>query len=120
MKKLFLLLILPFFSTQGLAAGCPDGSEPVKSVSDDGSYFVYNCGTTNSNSNAGTVKVSVQESTSSGNWFPTDGLPMYSPHYAKQSQLLGNKSYTQTSSAFADFDGDGVEDFFTQLFPDFL
>ena len=44
MKKLFLLLILSFFSTQGLAAGCPDGSEPVKSVSDDGTYFVFNCG----------------------------------------------------------------------------
>jgi len=24
MKKLFLLLILSFFSTQGLAAGCPE------------------------------------------------------------------------------------------------
>jgi hypothetical protein len=44
MKKLFLLLILSFFSTQGLAAGCPDGSEPVQSVSADGTYFVYNCG----------------------------------------------------------------------------
>ncbi len=44
MKKLFLLLILPFFSAQGLAAGCPDGSEPVKSVSADGTYYVYNCG----------------------------------------------------------------------------
>ena len=44
MKKLFLLLILSFFSTQGFAAGCPDGSEPVKSVSADGTYFVYNCG----------------------------------------------------------------------------
>jgi len=48
MKKLFLLLILSFFSAQGLAAGCPDGSEPVKSISDDGTYFVYNCGTNNS------------------------------------------------------------------------
>ena len=50
MKKLFLLLILSFFSAQGLAAGCPDGSEPVKSVSDDGTYFVYNCGNTNTSS----------------------------------------------------------------------
>ena len=44
MKKLFLLLILPFFSTQGFSASCPDGSEPVKSVSADGTYFVYKCG----------------------------------------------------------------------------
>jgi len=41
MQKLILLLTLSFFSTQGYAASCPDGSEPVKSVSDDGSYFVY-------------------------------------------------------------------------------
>ena len=44
MHKLFLLLILSFFSAQGLAAGCPDGSEPVKSISADGTYFVHNCG----------------------------------------------------------------------------
>jgi hypothetical protein len=111
-KKLLLLLILSFFSAQSFASSCPDGSEPIKSVSEDGTYFVYNCGTTNLNSNAGTVKVSVQESTSSGNWFLADALPMYSPHYAKQSQVLRKKSYTQTSSAFADFDGDGIEDLF--------
>jgi hypothetical protein len=44
MKKLFLLLILSFFSAHGLAASCPDGSEPAKSISDDGTYFVFNCG----------------------------------------------------------------------------
>ena len=43
MKKLFLFLILSFFSAQGLAASCPDGSEPVKSLSADGTYFVYKC-----------------------------------------------------------------------------
>jgi hypothetical protein len=32
MKKLLLLLTLSFFSIQGFAAGCPDGSEPVKSI----------------------------------------------------------------------------------------
>jgi len=44
MKKLFLLLILSFFSTQSFAGSCPDGSDPVKSISDDGTYFVYKCG----------------------------------------------------------------------------
>ncbi len=43
MKKLLLLLILSFFSTQGLSASCPDGSEPTKTVSADGSYFEYKC-----------------------------------------------------------------------------
>ena len=44
MKKLLLLLTLSFFSIQGFAAGCPDGSEPVKSLSADGTYFVFECG----------------------------------------------------------------------------
>ena len=50
MRKLFLLLILSFFSAQSFAGSCPDGSEPVKSVSDDGTYFVYNCGGQSSSS----------------------------------------------------------------------
>jgi hypothetical protein len=47
MKKLLLLLILSFFSIQGFAGSCPDGSDPVKSISADGTYFVYNCGNSN-------------------------------------------------------------------------
>jgi len=43
MNKLLILLILSFFSTQGYAASCPDGSEPEKTVSADGSYFEYKC-----------------------------------------------------------------------------
>jgi hypothetical protein len=50
MKKLFLLLILSFFSIQGYAGSCPDGSDPVKSISADGTYFVYNCGGQSSSS----------------------------------------------------------------------
>ena len=50
MKKLFLLLILSLFSIQGYAGSCPDGSDPVKSISADGTYFVYNCGNTNTSS----------------------------------------------------------------------
>ena len=49
MKKLLLLLLLSFLSTQGYAASCPDGSEPVKSLSADGTYFVYNCGNKTNN-----------------------------------------------------------------------
>jgi hypothetical protein len=44
LKKLLILLIVSFFSAQSFAGSCPDGSEPVKSISADGSYFVYNCG----------------------------------------------------------------------------
>jgi hypothetical protein len=64
MKKIILILIVSFFSTISYSGtsyptddsskeisnepaptkNCPDGSEPVKSVSDDGFYFVYKCG----------------------------------------------------------------------------
>ena len=36
MKKLLLLLILSLFSIQSYAGSCPDGTEPVKSISADG------------------------------------------------------------------------------------
>ena len=50
MKKLILLLILSFFSIQSFAGSCTDGSDPVKSISADGTYFVYKCaGTKESN-----------------------------------------------------------------------
>ena len=68
MKKLFLLLILSFFSVQGFAAGCPDGSEPVKSISDDGTYFVFSCeggnkkaSSSNTNTNIGPVSINVHD-----------------------------------------------------------
>ena len=58
MKKILLLLTLSFFSVQSYAAGCPDGSEPVKSIYDDGTYFVYNCeGSNTANSSTSSQKV---------------------------------------------------------------
>ena len=125
MKKLLLLLALSFLSVQSFAESCPDGSDPLKSISADGTYYVFSCVEQASSSQVsssvnttepGTVSLTslVQKSTASGNWFPTDGSPMYSPHYAKQmqNQHLRKKSYLQTHFGFADFDGDGIEDFF--------
>ena len=43
MKKILLVLILSFFSAQSFAASCPYGTELVKSVSKDGTYFLYHC-----------------------------------------------------------------------------
>ena len=51
MKKLLLILVLSLFSIQSYAGSCPDGSEPVKSISVDGTYFVFNCGSDNNTSN---------------------------------------------------------------------
>ena len=118
MRKLLIPLILSFFSAQGLAAGCPDGSEPVKSISDDGTYFVYNCGgqassSSASNSKAGTVKVAMKPDT--GDWISSDGLPMWSAHFAKRqiSKSSGvNKFIHLEQYAIGDFDNDGVDDYF--------
>ena len=79
--KKILILLLFFFSTQGFTA---------------------------SNSN---TKISVQESTSSGNWFPMDGSPMYAPVYTQKSKLLREKTYFGIHFALTDFNNDGVMDF---------
>ena len=108
MKKLFILLILSFFSTQGLAAGCPDGSEPVKSVSADGTYFVYNCGGASSssatNSLVGTVKVAMKPDT--GDWLSEPIFP-----FTLKEKLRQKYEYSHiTGFAMADFNNDGVSD----------
>ena len=54
-KKLFLVFTLLIFSNQSFAEGCPDCSEPVKSVSADGTYFIYNCGGGNEQSSSSTA-----------------------------------------------------------------
>ena len=65
MKKLFLLLILSFFSAQSFAGSCPDGSEPIKSISADGTYFVYNCGGSSNNTSTSTNSSSSASKSSS-------------------------------------------------------
>ena len=58
MKNLLLILVLSLFSIKSFAGSCPDGSEPVKSISDDGTYFVFNCGGSNmANSSTSSEKV---------------------------------------------------------------
>ena len=46
-KKICLVIALALFSIQAYAGSCPDGSDPVRSISADGTYFVYNCGNNN-------------------------------------------------------------------------
>ena len=54
LKRIILTLFLCIGLTEASIAGsCPDGSDPIKSVSEDGTYFVFNCGATkNSTSQA--------------------------------------------------------------------
>jgi len=58
MKKLLILLIFSFFSLQNYAGSCPDGSDPVKSISADGTYFVFNCGVGVSNNSSSKTSTS--------------------------------------------------------------
>ncbi|MDA9642362.1 hypothetical protein N9T22_01710, partial [Candidatus Thioglobus sp.] len=58
MKNLFFLLSWLLFSIQSYAESCPDGSDPVKSISADGTYFVYNCGGGNEQSSSSTTNSS--------------------------------------------------------------
>ena len=43
MKKILFILVLSLYSIQGYASSCPDGSEPVKIISADGTYFEFKC-----------------------------------------------------------------------------
>ena len=66
MKKLYLLLILTLLSVKSFAGECPDGSDPIKSISDDGTYFVYKCGG-GSNNNNSKVNTSTNKKTQASN-----------------------------------------------------
>ena len=68
---LLLLLTLSFFSIQTFAGSCPDGSDPVRSVSDDGTYFVYNCGG-QSSSESGSVLVKASDINFPGKFYTTE------------------------------------------------
>ena len=97
MKKLLLLLILSFFSVQSFAGSCPDGSDPVKSISADGTYFVYNCGNTNTNSENNSA-------TSSDNALLVWKDNGVSENVAKQLSRVGVNSEANWSGAFKSFD----------------
>jgi len=68
MKKLLLLIALSFFSTQGFAGSCPDGSEPQKTVSADGTYFVYKCAADSNDAQSKTKTQSSHKLDTPANW----------------------------------------------------
>lgn len=67
MKKIFLLFALLLMSSMSYASSCPDGSEPIKSVSDDGTYYIFTCNQGNSNNAIGNANTSSNNSTSESN-----------------------------------------------------
>ena len=82
MKKLLLLLYLSFCSAQGFAGSCPDGSEPVKSISADGTYFVYNC--------SGTQKDNTTSNSSSND--SSSGIDTYGGGNPPEEAILNNET----------------------------
>ena len=77
MKKILFIFVLSLYSIQGFTSSCPDGIEPVKSVSDDGTFFKYKC----SNKKASEF----QEN--SGILLADEALEMFDDH-VKKSALL--------------------------------
>ena len=114
MKSLLLILVLSFLSIQSFAAGCPDGSEPVKSVSADGTYFVFNCGGGINNTS---TSINSSSSNSSGNIKKNFEVDSNSSHtlqfkdvYVKRKKQSGR---FPLSISYLDLDGDGDTDIFT-------
>ena len=115
MKKLLLLLALSFFSIQGFAAGCPDGSEPIKSISADGTYFVFSC---NGVSNSASASVN-SSSASSGAIKKNFEIDKNSSHalqfkdvYVDRLGIRAIKNGYPSAIAYLDLDGDGDTDIY--------
>ena len=114
MKKLLLLLILSFFSIQSYAGSCPDGSDPVRSISADGTYFVYNCGGDNSSSKKGNSATSSKNSIAEiKKSMDDDGIleiygfgPLNAPHAINPISVNDFSKIGKTSLRFETNDGE--------------
>jgi hypothetical protein len=108
MNKIFTLFSLAvlMLGCTGVsqAKGCPDGSDPVKSISADGTYFVYNCGgsATIDNSNVGKVEVAMKPF--SGDWMNHSIYP------ATMKERLLQKYRWLAGTVYGDMDNDGIDD----------
>jgi hypothetical protein len=89
MKRLLFLLTLSFFSIQANAGSCPDGSDPVKSISEDGSYFVYKCGGASNNPSKVTNSSSTASSSSNSS-SSTKPISVFNPvNYSRWKKFKG-------------------------------
>jgi hypothetical protein len=107
-KKLLLLLILSFFSTQGFAASCPDDSEPIKSVSGDGSYYVYHCGNTNNEQPSSSTANSKTKAVAGISIENDPNIEFFKP--PQKPYPTGNLYYFGRMWQMADFNNDGYSD----------
>ena len=100
MKNLLLILVSSLFSIQSFAGSFPDGSEPIKSISADGTYFVFNCGAIKKN-------FEVDKNSSHALQFRDVHVDVDT---LRQNNGL-NKGYP-AAIAYIDIDGDGDTDIF--------
>jgi len=108
MRPLLLLFILSFFSAQSYAGSCPDGSEPVKSVSADGTYFVFNCGGGNEQASS-SDKTSKVDSAKSGISIENDpNIDFFKP--PQKPYPTGKLYWFGRYWQMADFNNDGYSD----------
>ena len=94
MKKLLLILVLSLFSIQSFAGSCPDGSEPVRSISADGTYFVFNCGDGNDNANkktANQINENIISPISQGTYTHNNKYHSEPPFYFAYAKLLDTR-----------------------------
>ena len=77
MKKILFIFVLSLYSIQGFASSCPDGSEPTKTISSDGTYFEFKCGN----------KKADEFEDNSGILYADEAKEMLDDH-VKQSELL--------------------------------
>ena len=109
MKKLLLFLILSFFSAQSFAGSCPDGSDPVKSISADGTYFVYNCGGQASSSSANSSNVNSNTKALAGIDIENDpNIDFFKP--PQKPYPTGKLYWFGRKWQIADFNKDGYSD----------
>jgi len=94
MKNLLLILFLSLLSVQSFAAGCPDGSDPIKSISADGTYFVYNCGGGNDNTNnvaSEQINENIISPISQGTYTHNNKYHSEPPYYFAYAKLLDTR-----------------------------
>jgi len=94
MKNLLLILVLSFLSIQSYAGSCPDGSEPVKSISADGTYFVFNCGGGNDNTNNAAseqINENIISPISQGTYTHNNKYHSEPPYYFAYAKLLDTR-----------------------------
>ena len=90
MKNLLLILVLSLFSIQSFAGSCPDGSDPVKSISADGTYYVFNCNGNNTVNNSTSNKNAISP-ISQGTYTHNNKYHSEPPFYFALARMLNTR-----------------------------